>query len=200
MQTWNDRNAYGWVALTLHWLAAIGVFTMLFIGFSAGAAEDAGDRAQRAQLMGLHFAVGIAFYVVFVARIASHYVQQAPIEPDQSRPLRFIARATHNLLLLMIAVQIISGPLMIWSRARPINAGFISIPSPFAVRVDSIHEIAELMHTVGRWSLVVLISLHILGAMKHLFLDRDGLFERIFVPGARVKIKAPTADSADGLR
>jgi cytochrome b561 len=54
------------------------------------------------------------------------------------------------------------------------------------------------MHTVGRWSLVMLISLHILGALKHLFLDRDGLFERIFVPGGRVNIK--TSDDAAGLR
>jgi cytochrome b561 len=198
MQTWNDRNAYGWVALTLHWLAAIGVLTMLFIGFAAGFAEDRGDQAGHRALMSLHYTVGVAFFVIFVARITSHYVQRAPIEPDQSGLLRLIARSTHNLLLLMIAVQIISGPLMIWSRARPINAGFISIPSPFPVRVDSIHEIAELMHTIGRWSLVVLISLHILGALKHLFIDRDGLFERIFVPGARVKIKA--ADDAAGLR
>jgi cytochrome b561 len=150
--------------------------------------------------MGIHTAVGVAFFLIFAARIAAHYFQTSPIEPVQSSALGFIARATHNLLLLMIAVQIISGPLFIWSRARPINAGFISIPSPFAVRVDSIHEIADVMHTVGRWSLLVLISLHILGAMKHLFLDRDGLFERIFVPGARVKINAPTNDAADGLR
>ncbi len=193
MQTWNDRNAYGWVGITLHWLAAIGVLTMLFTGFSAGIAEDHGERAQHRALMGVHVAVGVAFFVIFVARITSHYAQKAPIEPDQSGLLRLVARATHNLLLLMIAVQIISGPLMIWSRARPINAGFISIPSPFAVRINSIHEIAEMAHTVGRWSLVVLISLHILGAMKHLFLDQDGLFERIFAPGARVKIKAPPA-------
>lgn len=198
MQTWNDRNAYGWVALTLHWLAAIGVLTMLYTGFTAGFAEDHHDQAQHRALMSIHIAVGVAFFVIFVLRIASHYVQKAPIEPDQSGPLRLIARATHNLLLLMIAVQIISGPLMIWSRARPINAGFISIPSPFAARADGIHEIAELMHTVGRWSLVVLIALHVLGALKHLFVDRDGLFERIFVPGARVKIKA--ADNAAGLR
>lgn len=195
MQTWNDRNAYGWVALSLHWLAAIGVFTMLFTGFAAGFAEDAHQDARHRALMGVHFAVGAAFYIIFVARIASHYLQKAPIEPEQSRPLRLLASATHNLLLAMIAVQIVSGPLMIWSRARPINAGFISIPSPFPVRVDSIHEIAEFMHTLGRWSLVVLISLHILGAMKHLFIDRDGLFERIFAPGARVKIKASPVDA-----
>jgi cytochrome b561 len=145
--------------------------------------------------MSLHVAVGVAFFVIFAARIASHYLQKAPIEPDQSSALRIIARATHNLLLLMIAVQIVSGPLMIWSRAQPINAGFISIPSPFVVRADNVHEIAEFMHLIGRWSLVVLISLHVAGAMKHLFLDRDGLFERIFVPGARVKIKAPPVEA-----
>lgn len=198
MQTWNDRNAYGWVALTLHWLAAIGVLTMLYTGFAAGFAEDNHDQAQHRALMGVHVAVGVAFFIIFALRITSHYVQKAPVEPDQSGALRFIARATHNLLLLMIAVQIISGPLMIWSRARPINAGFISIPSPFATRVDSIHEIADVMHTVGRWALIVLIVLHLAGALKHLFLDRDGLFERIFVPGARVKIKA--SDDAEGLR
>ena len=195
MQTWNDRNAYGWVAIALHWLAAIGVLTMLFTGFASGIAEDHHDRAQHLALIGVHYAVGVAFFVIFLARIASHYVQKAPIEPDQSGPLRFAAAATHNLLLAMIAVQIVSGPLMIWSRARPINAGFISIPSPFAARMDSLHAIADALHTLGRWSLVVLITLHILGALKHLFMDQDGLFERIFAPGARVKIKAEPAQS-----
>ncbi len=191
MQTWNDRNAYGWVAIALHWLAAIGVLTMLFTGFAAGAAEDHHDVAQHRALMGVHFAVGVSFFTIFVLRIASHYLQKAPLEPDQSGALRFLARATHNLLLLMIAVQIVSGPLMIWSGAHPINAGFILIPTPFAVRNPNLHEIAENLHLIGRWSLVALISLHVLGAMKHLFLDRDGLFERIFVPGARVKINTP---------
>jgi cytochrome b561 len=191
MQTLNDRNAYGWISIALHWLAAIGVLTMLFTGFAAGYAEDSGDKAGHMQLMGVHFAVGVAFFLILVARIASHYLQKAPVEPDQSGLLRLAVRATHHLLLLMIAVQIISGPLMIWSGAHPINAGFISIPSPFAVRDRSVHEIAENLHLLGRWSLVVLISLHILGAMKHLLLDRDGLFERIFVPGARLNTKAP---------
>ncbi|MBI3437581.1 MAG: cytochrome b/b6 domain-containing protein, partial [Proteobacteria bacterium] len=161
MQTLNDRNAYGWVTLALHWLAAVGVFIMLFTGFTAGFAEDHGDRAQSRELMGVHIALGAAFFVIFVMRIASHYVQKAPVEPSQSSALRFIARATHNLLLLMIAIQIISGPLMIWSGAHPINAGFITLPSPFAVRDRTIHEIAENLHLVGRWSLVALISLHI---------------------------------------
>jgi cytochrome b561 len=191
MQTLNDRNAYGWVTIVLHWLAAAGVLTMLWTGFNAAWAEDAGDDARHRALMGVHVAVGVAFFVIWALRIGSHYVQTAPLEPAQSPPLRFAARVTHNLLLLMIAVQMISGPLYIWSRARPINAGFISIPSPFAEKHNDIHEIADLMHTVGRWALVVLIALHILAALKHLVLDRDGLFKRMIAPGARLKETPP---------
>ena len=187
MQTLNDRNAYGWVTIVLHWLAAAGVLTMLWTGFNAGWAEDAHNDAGQRALMGVHITVGVSFFVIFVVRIASHYLQKAPIEPNQAGLLRLAARATHNLLLLMIAVQIISGPLLIWSRARPINAGFISIPSPFLTKANDVHEIADLMHTVGRWALVVLISLHVLAALKHLIVDRDGLFMRIFAPGRRLK-------------
>jgi cytochrome b561 len=187
MQTLNDRNAYGWVSIALHWLAAIGVLTMLWTGFNAGWAEDAGDRARHTQLMGVHVAVGVAFFIIWALRIGSHYVQTAPIEPVQSGALRLAARATHNLLLVMIGVQMISGPMLIWSRARPLNAGFISIPSPFAERSNAIHEIADVMHTIGRWALVVFIALHLLAALKHLLVDRDGLFSRIFVPGRGLK-------------
>jgi cytochrome b561 len=191
MQTLNDRNAYGWVTIALHWLAAVGVLMMLWTGFNAGWAEDAGDKARNMQFMGVHIAIGAAFYIIWALRIGSHYVQSAPLEPVQSPPLRFAARAVHNLLLLMIAVQMISGPLFIWSRARPVNAGFISIPSPFAVRNDQIHELADMMHTVGRWALVVLITLHVLAALKHLIVDRNGLFTRILVPGRQLKSASP---------
>jgi cytochrome b561 len=189
MQTLNDRNAYGWISIALHWLAAIGVLAMLYTGFTAGFAEDAHDRARHMQLMGLHIAIGVSFYIVFVARIAGYYAQPRPVEPKQSKALALLARATHHLLLAFIAVQIVSGPLIIWSHARPINAGFISIPSPFATSAHSLGEIAELLHTIGRWALVALIGLHIAGAFKHLLLDRDGLFTRIFAPGSQLKPK-----------
>jgi cytochrome b561 len=187
MQTLNDRSAYGWVSVALHWLAAIGVLAMLWTGFNGAWAEDAGDRARHLSLMRLHVAVGTAFYLLWIARIASHYLQATPAEPPQPALLSLAGRAVQNLLLFMLAVQIISGPLMIWAHARPVQALGLSIPSPFAVKNEALDDIAGLMHGIGRWALVALIALHALAALKRLIVDRDGVFTRMIAPGAKLK-------------
>jgi cytochrome b561 len=57
-----------------------------------------------------------------------------------------------------------------------------SIPSPFAARNQGVHEFAELMHAIGRWAHCRAISLHVLGALKHAFIDRDGVLRRMLAP------------------
>lgn len=187
MQTLNNRESYGWATVALHWLAAAGVIAMLWTGFNAGEAEEAHDRARHMQLMGLHISVGVAFFAIWTARIAGHYLQPQPVEAKGPALINFIARATQNLLLLFLALQIISGPLMIWAHARPIQAFGFAIASPFATRNESIDHIADLMHLVGRWGLVAFIALHALAAVKRLVIDRDGVFTRMLIPGAKLK-------------
>ena len=66
-----------------------------------------------------------------------------------------------------------------------------AIPSPFTERIESVHEIAELMHAIGRWMLIVLISLHVLAVLKHAFVDRDGVMRRMLAdesPSARGRL------------
>ena len=183
MQWGNTSKTYGWAAIILHWLAALGVLTMLYIGLSAGWAEDAHDMAKHRALMALHFSVGITFWLIFAARIALHYAQRSPDPPKQHAVLNLGSKITQNGLLLAVALLIISGPLLILSGARAINVwGVISLPSPFAARNHDVHEIADTLHMIGRYALYVLIPLHVLGALKHLMLDRDGVFRRIIVP------------------
>jgi len=179
----NTSKTYGWAAIILHWLAAIGVLAMLYIGLTAGWAEDAHDMDKHRALMSLHFSVGITFWLIFAARIALHYAQKSPDPPVQPAALNLLSKVTQNGLLLALALLIISGPLMIWSGAHAINAwGVVSLPSPFAARNHEVHEIAETAHAIGRYALYVLIPLHTLGALKHLMLDRDGVFRRMLIP------------------
>lgn len=186
MQWINSTNGYGWLPITLHWLAAIGVILLLTTGFRADFAGDAGDRAARSALMGWHIGLGATFALVLLARVFASYAQPRPTPPEQSPALKFLASATHQVLLIAILVQIVSGPLTIWSGARAINVfDLFSIPSPFAERNQGVHEFAELPHAIGRWTLVAAISLHILGALKHALIDRDGVLMRMLRP-ARV--------------
>ena len=183
MQWLNTKNGYGWLSITLHWLAAIAVIVMLATGFRADFAGDAGDRATRAAMMALHISFGAAVALILLARVFSSYLQPRPTAPEQAPVLKFLSSATHQVLLLAILIQVISGPLAVWSGGRAINVfDIFAIPSPFAERNQSVHEIAEVMHAIGRWALIGAISLHVLGALKHAMIDRDGVLQRMLAP------------------
>lgn len=183
MQWINTRQGYGWLSIALHWLAAAAILFMLWSGFSADFAEDAGDREGRAALMRLHIGFGASVALLLLARVVASYAQPRPQAPEQAPALKLLAVGTHQLLLLAILIQIVSGPLAVWSGGQPINVfGLFAIPGPFAERNDAVHEAAEVLHAIGRWSLVVLISLHVLGALKHALIDRDGVLQRMLEP------------------
>ena len=183
MQWTNTKNGYGWLSIALHWLAAIAVLVMLVTGFRAEFAGDAGDRAARAALMGLHISFGASVALLLLARVVSSYVQPRPTAPEQAPFLQFLSIATHQVLLIAILIQVVSGPLAVWSGGRAINVfDLFALPSPFAARNQGVHEFAELLHAIGRWALIGAISLHVLGALKHVMIDRDGVMRRMLAP------------------
>lgn len=180
MQIENTKSAYGWAAITLHWIAAIGVIAMFWLGIQAYLAEQAHDMAARRAAMGMHVSLGMTLFVFLAARVVWHYAQPRPAKPPQAGWLNAIASITQNLLLIAIAVQIVSGPLAVWSGGRPINVfGLVSLPSPFPARNQGVHEIAEIAHAIGRLVILVVVPLHVLGALKHVVIDRDNTLQRM---------------------
>lgn len=179
----NSAKGYGLLSIALHWLGAAAVIAMLVIGLQADWAGEAGDRARRSELLGVHIALGASVALLILARIAAHYLQRQPEPTPQPRVLNLVSKAVHHLLLLALVLLFISGPMAVWSGARDISVfGAFAIPSPFAERNEGVHEIAEQIHAVGRYMLYVLIPLHVLGALKHLVIDRDGAFQRMLIP------------------
>ncbi|MBK8544513.1 MAG: cytochrome b/b6 domain-containing protein [Caulobacteraceae bacterium] len=137
MQWINSKSGYGWLSIALHWLAAIAVIVMLVTGFQAAFAGDAGDRAARSALMGLHISVGASVALLLLARVLSNYGQPRPAPPEQAPVLKFLSSATHQVLLLAILVQVISGPLAVWSGGRAVNVFglfFLGSLSPHAIK------------------------------------------------------------------
>lgn len=185
MQTWNSKQAFGWVSIALHWIAAIGVLAMIYTGLQGGWAEEAHNRDLHRAYMATHVSLGGTLIVFALARVFAHYAQTQPALPSGGpQALKGVARIVHHLLLFGIIVQFVSGPLLVWSGAHPINIwNAIALPSPFAERNRDVHEFAELLHMIGRWTLIILIPLHVLAALKHEFLDRDGVLMQMFEPG-----------------
>ena len=185
MQWINTRQSYGWLSIVLHWLAAASVIYLLYLGFEMHAAGEANDRALHRALEELHISFGMTAILFLAARVLASYAQPRPQAPEQKPAMKLMAVATHQVLLLLILVQIVTGPMIEWTGAHPIEVwDWFVVPSPFAERNRDLHEAFETVHAATRWPFVALISLHVLGTLKHVMIDRDGILRRMLIAGA----------------
>jgi cytochrome b561 len=93
------------------------------------------------------------------------------------------------ILLAGLALMLLSGPIMVWSKGYPINIfGLISLPSPLG-KMETLHEAMEALHKLGAKLLFFAFILHMLGVLKHLIIDRDNTLKRMLVPSKKVTEK-----------
>lgn len=173
----NTKVAYGWAAIALHWISAVGVVALYLLGERM---EEAPDRAAKVAAQGLHVSVGVLLLTFLVARLLWSASQAHPQSLERNRWLRLAGTAVHILFLLMILVLVVTGPLAVWSTGRPIQVfDLFSLPSPFPARIDWLHELGEEVHGAATKLFWPLIVLHVGGALKHLVIDRDATLQRM---------------------
>lgn len=173
----NTKAAYGWVAIALHWISAVGFIALYFLG---EAMEEAGGRAEEAAARDIHVSVGMLLFTFMAARLFWSLSQPHPRSLEPNRWLRLAAMIVHIAFLAAIALLLVTGPLAIWSAARPIEVfDLLSLPSPFPVRNEWLHEAAEEIHELASKLFWPLIVLHVGGALKHLVIDHDRTLQRI---------------------
>ncbi len=181
MQLKNTKEKFGWIAIGLHWIAAVGVIWLYFLGENIEHAKE--DGLPREEVIGIieyHVSIAMVFIVFLAARVVWHIVQPQPTKPRQHPALAILAYVVQWGFLAMIAIQIITGPLIVWSAPRPLLVfDIISIPSPFLERIDWLHEGGETVHKLASNLFWPLIALHVGAALKHLVLDRDGSVQRM---------------------
>lgn len=177
MSLTNTRVAYGWVAIALHWISAVGVVALYLLGEQM---EEAPDRAAKLVAQNLHVSVGVLLFTFLAARLLWSFSQTHPESLERNRWLRMAGVAVHLLFLLMILLLLVTGPMAVWSAARPVQVfDLFAIPSPFSARIDWLHEAAEWVHGAASKLFWPLIVLHVGGALKHLVIDHDATLRRM---------------------
>ena len=173
----NTKAAYGWIAIALHWISAIGVPLLYFLGEQM---EHALTRPDKIAARNLHVSVAVLLFSFLAARIIWSATQTAPAPLEQKRALQILGKAVQGLFLVMVALLLISGPLTVWSTAKPLQVfELFYIPSPFPTRLQWLHEAGETVHKFASNAFWPLIILHVGGALKHLIIDRDRTVQRM---------------------
>ena len=178
MRVRDTRTGYGWASIALHWLTAIVVLALWFIGASIQADLAAGSDAT----LRLHTSIAISAYVLLLIRIWWRFKQGHPAAmPAQAGVFYQIGKYTHYAILVAITVMLISGPLMVWARGNVIHVWeWFTIPGPFGENMD-VYYFLHSLHVWGSRVIIVGTVLHLGGVYKHAAFNQDGTFGKMLV-------------------
>ena len=170
---------YDRFALALHWLSAVLLVFMTGLGWYMMEIEHTPPAKQ---YFILHKSLGLIVLALVLVRIwwrRGHPVPQLPSQMPAWQ-LRAAQMVQVGLYLCMLALPLAGIGGAIHSKSGLVFFGY-TLPRLAAPN----HDMAETyydIHGALVWLLVVLVCVHVAGALKHRFIDKDGVFERM-VPG-----------------
>lgn len=175
----SDKTAgtFGQISRLNHWLGALLYLGMLAVGFTLG--FDLLSREEAGPLRDMHKATGTILLVFALWRIWWRMMEgfPAPVE-GMAAWQETVSRIVHWGLILCILAMPLSGVLMSLFGGRAIDIyGLFSIPG--FEKVESVQKTARALHGLVPYAFVALILVHILGALKHMFIDKDGTVRRM---------------------
>jgi cytochrome b561 len=172
---------YTTVAIALHWLLGLSLVAMFGLGVYMA---DLPFSPWRLKLYNWHKWAGITFLALSVLRLVwriSHRPPALPAAISQAMPAwqNLAHHATHHLLYALFFVV----PLLGWAYSSAAGfpiVWFGQITLPDLVTADkALAEIIKPLHELSAIALTALAALHIAAALKHQWIDRDGLLERM---------------------
>ena len=199
MSSTNPLMRYGTVSQVLHWTIAALVIVQLVMG-KAGFIDA--EHSQTAAFM-WHGSLGLIVLALALVRILWILLKRPPAFPATlSRLGRISARTVHVSLYALLIALPISGWWAASSEGATVNffnvatvPGWqVTAASPARSEVSRHAEsegngteqddAAEQIHALLGDALLVLVILHVLAALKHQFVDRDRLIQRM-LPASR---------------
>jgi cytochrome b561 len=190
-----DSSAgWGWVTRALHWLMAALILFQLGFGLYMTRVEDLLERFVLTQT---HKSWGFVIFLLALGRVLWRLANRARPALPPTMPAWQVRAAgiSHALLYVLMILLPVSGWVM--ASASPTqdllqmqNLVFAryALPDPFVPGVEVIEEAAKTVHATAAICLATLLALHVGAALKHQFVDHDGLLARI-VRGAPPEVR-----------
>lgn len=174
---------YTTVAITLHWVIAICILTLLASGWwMTSAIDQPASKAFAYRVYQLHKAVGLTVLVLSLARLAWRLGHKPPpLSPSMGRLQRMAAEGTH----IVFYVLMIAMPLLGWAM---VSASPLGLPTSYfglftwphlPGLAASAEGTLKTLHGAGGFVFAALAALHIAAALKHQFVDRDDILMRM---------------------
>lgn len=169
----NEENRYGLVSRVLHWTIAILFIAMIPMGIYATMIPE--GTSYRLEYYVVHKTIGVLIFALVIFRLIWNQMSKRPQLDTHLKPVeRYLAHGAHIALYgLMIGLPI-TGFIMTSYFGAPTYFFIFELqplwePSETAILVWAILHKYLLPYLV-----FVILGAHVLGALKHQFLDKQG--------------------------
>ena len=170
----SDRKRFTAPQRFLHWLMAVCIFVMIFIG--VGMVSTVAPKYLT--LIQIHKTLGIVILVLALVRLSLRFVYPAPPLPrDLPSPMKFAADSSQYVLYaLMIGMPLLGwGMLSAYSHPVVLFSG-LHLPGILPVNA-SLYALLRQAHTFLGFAFFALILMHLSALLFHKFVRKDGVFE-----------------------
>ncbi|MFI4935915.1 MAG: cytochrome b [Caulobacterales bacterium] len=181
-----DRSRYSAVAIVLHWLIAILILSNIGLAWYFNTLKGP---AEVAPLM-LHKSIGVTVLILSIGRVGWRLATPAVKLPDEIHGWeRWLIKGTHLVFYILILALPLTGWAMVSAspliKVHPtVLFGLVHWPAmPFpGLDSDQLHtarKAFQFTHSTLAKVAYLTIALHVAGALKHQFFNRDHMVSRM---------------------
>lgn len=168
---------YGLVAILLHWLVAVLIGAAFALGVVM--VDIPGLTPTKLRYFSWHKWLGVTVLALAALRLLWRWWRGAPLPVPMPRWQHRASAAGHALLYVLMFAVPLSG--YFYSLAAGVPVVYLGLwPMPVLMEADPVLKpiLKELHETLTNVMLAIII-VHILAALKHQFIDRDGTLKRM---------------------
>lgn len=170
-------------AIALHWVIALLVFAQIALGWWMQEIPKS-PPGLRAGWFNLHKSIGLTIGMLMLLRLGWRLRHPPPPLPaSMPRWQAGAARASHFLLYACLIVQPLWGYLGSSFTPYPIKVFGVTLPH-WGWDSPALKDLFSALHLGTAYLLMTVLTLHVAAALKHLLVDRDQIFGRMWPRGA----------------
>jgi cytochrome b561 len=178
---------YSSVAVLLHWLVAALILTNVVLAWT----WDSLSKPDAHAVVNVHKSIGLTVLGLALLQLLWRFSHRPPAFPATfQRWERLLSKAVHGLLYLVMFGLPLTGYLMDSAQKGPVERpliwfGLFKFPHLGTIvnlapgTKGQVHEFLESAHGLSADALYMLLFLHVAGALKHQFIDREKEVQRM---------------------
>jgi cytochrome b561 len=169
-----SRTRFALPQRLLHWLMAVCILAMLFIGVGMVSTVH----AKYLTLVSIHKPLGITILLLALVRLPLRLYYGAPALPaDLPEPMKLAARLSHYIFYaLMIGMPLLGWAMLSAAGYPAVLFGSVYMPAIAPVNPE-LHSLLWDAHHYLAFVFFALILVHLGAALFHRWVRRDGVFE-----------------------